>query len=188
MYVGPDSHGTDIAHNHIGFNHDFGVAIDRDSANVALQGNSIHANWQGGIDIGLDGPTTTIGPFPEGGVLMLPEIGQAFWDPEREVTVISGALPETGTPILGYDISLYANDAPDRSGFGEGQYFLGVVKADTGTGRFEFRYTGDLRGKWVSATATRGHYVGFGKPPSPAGSEWGFLKTTSEFARAVSVH
>jgi hypothetical protein len=187
VYVGPDSHGTDVAHNHIGFNHDFGVAIDRDAANVALQGNSIHANWQGGIDIGLDGVTPAIGPFPEGGSLLLPEIRQAFWDPEREVTVIDGVLPEPGTPILGYDISVYASDVPDRSGFGEGQYFLGVVKAEQGTGRFEFHAPADLRGKWITATATRSHYVGFAKPPSPTGSEWGFLKTTSEFGRAVPV-
>ena len=131
VYLGPSSHGTDLVGNYIGFNRDFGVAIDRDADWVVVHGNSIQANWQGGIDIGLDGVTPVLGPFSNDpdDVLKLPVITSAWWDASRRVTVLEGRLPDPPRTFIQNTVNLYSNDAPDQSGYGEGQYFLGRLRS-----------------------------------------------------------
>jgi len=82
------------------------------------------------------------------------------------------------------NVNLYANDAPDPSGYGEGQYFLGVASAKPGSGTFTFRHPHDLRGKWVAATQTQINYYGFLRAQ---GTDHLAFSTTSEVSRAVEV-
>jgi hypothetical protein len=179
VYIAAAAGGTDVDHNYIGFNHDFGIAIDALAANVAIHGNSIQANRQGGIDWGLDGPGGQV-PFPAPVITSVAVGSDGF-------TVIEGTTGEIGgtfNPV----VAVYANDAPDPSGFGEGQYTLGTVEARQG--RFTFVTPLDLKGKWVAATSTRHVYNGWLRnPPVRAEGDtgWGYYTTTSEFGRAVEV-
>jgi hypothetical protein len=183
IYTGPRSNGASIENNYIGFNHHFGIAVDRDAKYVSMLANSIQANGQNGIDVGLDGVATATPWFV--GVLEPPVITQAKWNPVRHSTVVEGSVDKFDTwPDV---ISIYANDAPDASGYGEGQYFLGTSEA-TRDGAFVFHYPEDLRGKWISVTTTHETYVGFAKPVSPSASDrFGRLSATTEFSRSVEV-
>lgn len=190
VYLGPRSHGTDVENSYIMFNHDFGIATDREVTWSAVTGGSIGGNWQGAIDIGLDGPTLSLGGSQWEPPLQLPVITRAAWDPAEGTTVVEGILPDPPQTLGRYTISVYANDVPDASGYGEGQYFLGTATAGA-DGRFLFRHHGDLTGKWIAVTATRSHYTGFAKPPSaPAAmgtNTQGMVSVTTEFSRAVEV-
>ena len=158
----------DISGNYIAFNHDFGIAIDRDAFAVDIHPNSIFANWQMGIDNGLDGPTTA------------PEITSASYDAATDTTVIDLAYTDSSTffPTLQF----YASEAPHHSGFGDGQYYLGTATPPKQT-QFQFRTKGDWRGKWVSATITHNQFYGFAKPAGLPDT----FSSTSEFSRAVEV-
>ena len=95
----------DIAANFIAFNHDFGIAIEANTIAVDIHPNSIFANWQMGIDNGLDGPSGA------------PEITSAIYDAGTNATVIDIAYTDGSTffPTLQF----YASDAPHSSGFGD---------------------------------------------------------------------
>lgn len=182
VFVNRGASGTDIRGNHIGFNGHFGVAIASDANAVSVGPNSFQANHQHGIDWGLDG-AATLDPVP------IPVITEVRVEDGR--TIITGTSSASGTFQPG--IQIYANDAPDPSGYGEGQYFLGELRAE-GVGlnlyAFTFVYEGDLRGKWITATATRHMYFGWAVigDPSPNGDTgWGYQTTTSEFSRAFEV-
>ena len=106
-------------------------------------------------------------------------------------TIVEGTTTAFGT--FNPAVTVYANDAPDPSGYGEGQYVLGEVRATygepyTGPMRFTFVYPGDLRGKWITATVTHQYYNGWLKTPGTIGTNddtgWGYYTTTSEFSRA----
>ena len=183
VYVGRDASGSDVMFNMIGFNHDFGVALHADE--VAILGNSIQANWQLGIDHGLDGVTPAIAAPAAygGGTIPMPEITAARFDPATGDTTIEGTVD---AQRLTYFVEVYANDEPDPSGYGEGQYWLGRVDAQDG--RFTFAVHGDWSGKWASATATRYYVFELAKPPASDGIYGaGFATETSEFGRDVEV-
>jgi hypothetical protein len=178
VYVGPRADGTDIVNNAIGFNHHFGIAIDADAENVAIFGNSFQANRQLAIDRGLDGVTTTGIP--------LPEITAAYFNGEETIVEIAPG-PVGGT--FNARVQVYASDAPDPSGFGEGQYYLGEAE-QTGQGKYLFHTAADLTGLWIAATNTRTVYNGWITAPgvkSHGDTGWGYLTATSEFGRAVEV-
>jgi hypothetical protein len=93
--------------------------------------------------------------------------------PERLVAVDEG----TGTVVEGrvdfpepqsLTIELFAGGAPDPSGHGEGETFVGTATADA-RGRFTATLPGGLAGRWITATST-----------DAAGN-------TSEFSEAVQV-
>ena len=180
-----DGFGTDINDNYIGFNHHFGVAIAGDSRYVALRGNSFQANWQLAVDFGLDGVTHSV-PIYSGVFIVMPEITNVRY--EDGVATIDIHVPASlGNISAGY-VSVYANDAPDPSGYGEGQYFLGTVSQGARQGEiYTFVYRGDLRGKWIAATATYRDFYGFARRPSPNDYWQAGSGTTSEFSRAVEV-
>ncbi|MGH3057473.1 MAG: right-handed parallel beta-helix repeat-containing protein, partial [Gaiellaceae bacterium] len=50
-------------------------------------------------------------------------------------------------------IELFANEAPDPSGFGEGETFVGTATPDA-KGRFTASLPAGLAGQWITATAT----------------------------------
>lgn len=172
VYVGPGGSGTDVNRNYIGFNHHFGIAVAAGAQYVEMSDNSLQANHQMGIDRGLDG--NVAGPMPEITSVRV----------ENGETIVEG-ISNHRPSVLRSFVYIYANDAPDPSGFGEGQYTLGSVEL---TGPvFRFVYPHDLRGKWVTATLTQRDYVGWLQSPRTNGSSQGFLSETSEFSRAVEV-
>lgn len=180
VYVGPRADGTDVIDNHIGFNHHFGVAIDAEADNVAILGNSFQANWQLAIDRGLDGVTPTGVP--------LPEIVDARFDGGATVIEIEpGPVGGTFEPR----VQVYASDAQDPSGYGEGQYYLGEAhRTAQDSRRYSLRIEQDLTGLWVAATNTRVVYNGWlttAGVKSEGDTGWGHTTTTSEFGRAVQV-
>ena len=190
IFRGAGAHFSDISHNYIGFNHHFGIAIALDAHGVSIRGNSIQANWQQGIDFGLDGVTPATPPLVYTDVVTSPEIVSARWDPLTNTTVIEGLLPgyRDENTLKRWIISVYANDEPDASGYGEGQYFLGETELHEGV--FTFVSDRDLRGKWIAATTTNSLYSGFAKPPlNPDAVDINTVVTaTSEFSRALQVN
>lgn len=181
VYISAAASGSDVSDNYIGFNHHFGIGIAADATNVSARRNSLQANWQHAIDWGLDGATTTT-PVP------IPEITSVRY--ENGHTIIEGrGNPGGNWPPM---FTLFASDAPDPSGYGEGQYFLGEVSIDypsTDPHRFRLDWPGDLRGKWVTATATRFIFTGFlQRPGVRTNADLGEVKsTTSEFSRVWEV-
>jgi hypothetical protein len=170
--------GTDVDDNYIGFNGHFGIGLAPAAHSVAIHGNSFQANHQLAVDYGFDGPSPAGRGDSYTGVPAVPVLTNVrFAD---GATIVEGTTPN----CLGSDatVTLYANDVPDPSGFGEGQYWLRAVRAE---GPFTIRYAGDLRGKWVAATFTCGYYYGF--PLRSNSDVYAYSITTSEFSRAVEV-
>ena len=167
--------------NYIAFNHDFGIAIDRNARATDVGPNSIFANWQMGIDVGLDGPT------PDRDV-PAPTVLSAQYDPASDTTVVTVSSTEK-LVLSDPTMTIYAADAPHRSGYGDGQYLIGYFRYDP---RREttivFPAKGDWRGTWVSATVTRNEYYGFDIIRAHPDAEFMTThSTTSEFSRAVKV-
>lgn len=158
IYIAPNG-GGGIANNKIAFNHDFGVAVDKAAKNVSIERNSIHANWQLGIDFGLDGPTPAL----------MPEITSARWDASIGSTVVQGRA--AGTCDIRY-VFVYASDSAD----GEGQMLVG--EGNAGPAGFIVPIAADLHGKWLTVTSTCG--VGDYEPH-------GFVYSGSEFSAPVAV-
>lgn len=188
VYVSPGGRGTDLRENFIGFNHDSGLSVARGAEWVSAGPNSFQGNWQLAIDYGLDGVSTAIplsGNSPLG-MMHAPEITLARYDAVANRTLIEGTVAfETQSFFGGFSVELYANDAPDENGYGEGQYVLGSALAPNG--RFSFSYPGRLPGPWVTATAENYTVWGLAKSPSVNAGGGGYATTTSEFGRAVKV-
>jgi hypothetical protein len=177
VYLGRDAYGVDVIDNYIGFNRHAGVALDRGAQYNAMIGNSFQANYNLAIDRGIDGV-----------------------DPQDNAPVITNVCVAGGKTIVegtmsseywGTSVSVYANDVPDPSGYGEGQYYLGVTPRQN-SGKFSFTWDGDLTGKWIAVTGTRHNYYGWltmgEAPPVTGNGDWqAFTTTTTEFSRAVEV-
>jgi hypothetical protein len=157
-----------ISGNFIAFNHQFGIGIADPSSAVVVAANSIFANWQRGIDIGLDDAVPSIAP----------SILSARYDTATNRTLIDLVVPNEGDGNLPPDVYLYTSDAPHHSGFGDGQFFIGFLSALTPGQRVTFATTGDWRGKWVSATQSSRLAAESLNVP---------IQRTSEFGKAVKV-
>ena len=183
IFVGPNASRVGISGNYIAFNHDFGIAIDRRAFATQIAPNSIFANGQPGIDIGLDGPT------PDSETVQAPVVLSAHYRPEidRTVIVLSSNEPGSATPLHAPTMTIYASDAPDRSGYGDGQYLVGNFAFDGTQGNVVFAALGNWTGKWIAATVTRnGEYSQF-EVQRPDVTLTRGASTTSEFSRAVPV-
>jgi hypothetical protein len=172
----PDQDGNVIA-----FNGQMGVGVATGVADVAIRRNRIWGNTLLGIDIGLDGPSQSTG-----GVTM-PAITLAHYDPVMRQTVIEGEVSPTSPPsTFNAEVGLFANDAPDPTGLGEGQRPIGTVAVPPNQHHFRFAVDGDLTGQFISATMTRIQYNGFAKP-DPEGVADLFFTQTSEFSPVIEV-
>jgi len=192
VFIGTGGYGSDVGTtsafgtslpdqdgNVIAFNGEMGVAVARGVADVAIRNNHIWGNKLLGIDIGLDGPTQS-----GTGVVTMPSVTLAHYDPATRQTVIEGDFSAGGSTFSD-EIGLYANDAPDPTGLGEGQRPIGVVRVPTNQPHhFRVAVDGDLTGQFISATLTRGIYVGFAKPE---GIDQLLLTQTSEFSPTIEV-
>jgi uncharacterized repeat protein (TIGR01451 family) len=139
--------------NVIAFNRGAGVDLSDRSAGVMLEGNSIFAN--GGPGILGESPALTVTEATPGG------------------GTVQGLFQ--GSAQAGYRIELFANNACDPSGYGQGQTFIGATLASTdasGAGAFSASVSPPLvSGAIITATVT---------PSDPNG-------TTSAFSRCVAV-
>jgi hypothetical protein len=194
VFIGPGGYGSDVGGSYfaaqnpvpdtdgnvIAFNGEMGVAVTAGVADVAIRNNHIWGNALLGIDIGLDGPTQTSAT-----VMTMPTLTLAHYDPVSRQTVIEGEASNSLPFAFNVTVDLFANDAPDPTGLGEGQRPLGKVRFTTSPGgHFRFAVDGDLTGKFISATSTRMEYIGFAKPE---GIDQGFLTQTSEFSPTIEV-
>lgn len=194
IFIGASGYGSSIGSdvissvpgNVIAFNGEMGVAIATGVQTVSVRGNRIWSNGGLGIDIGLDGPTLST-KSENGIVVAAPTLTLAHYDPVLKKTIIEGdtSIPHPEVSEI-YPIDLYANDAAEPSGFGEGQRPIGTVRNANFTSPTHFRFEadGDLTGQFITGTATNIDYVGFAKPE---GIDQGFLTQTSEFSRWVEV-
>jgi uncharacterized repeat protein (TIGR01451 family) len=139
IYVSSSIYSVTVQKNVISFNGEAGVAITPSSTGyVAIRGNSMTSNGTLGIDYGLD-LVSSAPPFPV--------ITATRYDESSGTTRIEGRITSSAT-----EIELFANDTPGNEGHGQGELFLGRVPLAAGT--FTFDYPGDLRGRFISATAT----------------------------------
>jgi hypothetical protein len=171
----------------IAFNREMGVAVAPGVGDVSIRGNRIWSNGTLGIDIGLDGPTLSTGSNVD--PINVPVLTLAHYDPVSKKTVIEGDQPgQTVGAVRSFVVDLYANDAADPSGFGEGQRPIARTQPTDFFTSTHFRVTvdGDLTGQFITATTTRTNYVGFAKP-QPEGLDQLYLTQTSEFGRAIEV-
>jgi hypothetical protein len=158
------------AGNVIAFSPGAGVLLlNASTTNNTIRGNSIFTNGFLGINF-----SNAPAQANHAGFLAGPDNMQNY-------PVITNAFGYAGSTIVlgrfnslanrSYFIDLYRNTAPDISGYGEGQFYLGTVSVTTdGSGNTAFAFTnaaGNFSGQYVSATAT-----------DPAGN-------TSEFSLAA---
>ena len=158
---------TDAA-NTIADNRSSGVQIlGTGATGNSIRGNSIYGNAKLGIDLGGDGVTSNDSVGHTG-----PNLDQDF----PSLTFVGGGATTNPQGILDaspnttYSLDFYANNAPDPSGYEQGQFYLGSTTVTTdalGHGAFSAMLSAaTTTSQWVSVTAT-----------DPAGN-------TSEFAQS----
>jgi hypothetical protein len=136
--------GTDPgAGNLIAFNGNDGVLVDTATGN-AIRQNSIHDSGNLGIELVNGGNNNQAFPL----------LTSAISDGSS--TTIVGTL--TSTPNTTFILEFFANGAPNPSGHGEGESYLGswmVTTDDSGDASFTVSFaTGDTTGQFIAATAT----------------------------------
>lgn len=157
--------------NTIAFNRGRGIVLTSASG-VTITRNRIFSNRGLGIDLGENGVTLNDqgdGDNGPNGLQNFPLLSSAAVDRGR--ITITGAY--NSHPNTTYRLEFFGSGTADKSGHGEGRWFLGAARVTTGaagnaTINFERRFTA-IGSNWVSATAT-----------DPNGN-------TSEFSQAVQV-
>ncbi len=121
----------------------------------AILGNSIFSDVGLGIALGYPSPIQQppVGSGPNRGI-STPQLTSAY--SVNGGTAVEGLY--LGTPNTTYRIELFADTAPDPSGYGQGRTFLGATDVTTdSSGRadvFATVPTGSLAGEYLSDTAT----------------------------------
>ena len=132
------------------------VMYDPNTTNDSIRGNSIFSNGGLGINFNNDGVTTNHTGFLAGpnDLQNFPVITNAFG--YAGSTIISGTLNSLPNGIFFIDV--YRNPVADRSGYGQGQFYLGTVSVNTdGSGNATFALTNNTAnyaGQSFAATAT----------------------------------
>jgi hypothetical protein len=159
------------AGNVIAYSGGDGIVIGRGSntGSVTITGNSIYGNLDSGVFVNSGRGNTIRGNsiYGDGG-LGIRFNGQKNANDNQAFPVFTGfatsgtTLTVSGTlqsvPSTTFDIDLYANAAPNPTGFGEGQTFLGVSEVVTDAGGFA-SFTASVPApavgqRFISATAT----------------------------------
>jgi hypothetical protein len=190
IFMGPSIGGAYITDNAIAFNGHAGISVAGNGPHeVELRSNSLHGNVGIGIDYALDG----ISRFADGtsGPVHYPEITSARYDAATNTTIVEGFQRGPKDGFTTRSITFYANDAPDPSGFGEGQYphgSFGFASFDSGPDpRFRVTLKGKPRGRWLTATVTMTWHYYWSRNPRGEGNEQGFRTTTSEFGPTIEI-
>jgi GEVED domain/Right handed beta helix region len=141
--------------NWIGFNGQRGVAVLSGTNNV-IRGNQIHLNDGIGIDLGNNNVTANDPGDADSGANQLqnfPVLTSGQIEPGR--TRIAGILNSRASSSVVIDF--YSSPAPDRSGSGEGDQYLGsheVITDASGNASFEALLNVQASSRHLSATAT----------------------------------
>lgn len=191
VYITRGGGGTDLVDNYVGFNGHYGLALEAGTRNVQSKRNSYQANGNLAIDYGLDGVSPSIPDpqFARDNRLHAPVITAARFDSTANLTLIEGTIDVRREPAgccRTFRVTLYANDEPDESGFGEGQYFLAEV-FPTPDGRFTLEYRGRTPGRWIAAVSTSFHNTSVVSGPAPEYDYGVMTSATSEFSRTVRI-
>lgn len=174
--------GNIIAHNN-----GTGIAVIKvyiggvsnfDSINISIIGNSIYSNAsnntfvisESGLGIDLlnaefsNMSSDTLGPTPNdvsdadtgaNHLMNYPVLNSAIQNAQQ--LNIDLDLDVADSPVDQYRVEIFANDAADPSGYGEGQTYLGYANLSPGDGQdIQLNLAGgtDLTGKVISATTT----------------------------------
>lgn len=188
MLFGPNV-TAEVTNNIIANHPGMGIAIAREGESfVEVRANSMRDNGGIGIDWGVDGVSA---PVLDDGLTYPnpPLIVSVRYDPAANITRITARDSVSRPPgPNGHAVALdfYANRAAD----GDGEQYLtayGVVENN----RFvpdEYYVPGDLRGRWITATATRIPIL-FARTPGGITTNIPGLgeSSTSEFSNAVQV-
>jgi hypothetical protein len=123
----------------------------------SIRGNSIHSNSQLGIDLIGDGVTANDSGDSDTGPNNLQN-----YPVITVVNTTTSSITIQGTlnsmPLANFNLDFYSNAAPDPSGFGEGQNYLGTTTVSTdNAGNASFNVTFNISvptGHLITATAT----------------------------------
>lgn len=184
-----DVAGADITENIIAYNR--GMAVARSPrGELLISKNAIYENLQQGIDAGVDGMT----PYSvdDRAVPNAPLLSEVAYDPVRNETTVRGRIESIHHAHF-RRVELYSSSALSTWGTPQAEHSLGVYNVAGNVGRADFAVTvsGDLRGKWITATQLAGY--SFGAPlrthPRDIASErlFDFSTDTSELSNAIRV-
>lgn len=181
--------GADVEGNIIAFNGEWGVARTQ-APEIALRRNSIHGNTSQGIDVNLDNETPNRGDDAFGAPNK-PVLFSATYDAANDKTIVRGRLDSTpwshSYPST-FTIEVYASSTLSVWGYPQGEKLVGSTNVAGGRANFEVAVSGDQRGKFLTATNTRAHIIGFGRTPGEQSHRGGGPADTSEFSNAIEVH
>ena len=147
--------GQGKARNIIAFNSGPGVQINGGTTNL-ISGNSIRSN--GGLGIALDILTPLLN---DAGDVDTGSNNRQNYPVLTAASLISNGLTTVNgslnsAPNTKFSVEFFANDAPDQSGYGEGQNYLGALNVTTdasGNANFIGSFAGLSLGQCVSTTA-----------------------------------
>lgn len=155
---------TTISRNLIAGNRYNGVVVVNNlSVGNHITQNSIYDNGVElgglGIDLALDGVIDGVTPNDPGdtdigpnNLMNYPVLDSALNTPGR--LVVRGTID---TPnLMNVTLEFFANSAPDATGYGEGEIYLGEAKPNA-SGVFTAVLPAESPGMWISATATDIH-------------------------------
>ncbi len=145
---------SSISGNVIALNQGNGVNVVSGTGN-AIRSNSIYGNALLGIDLGNDGatPNDSAGHSGANDFQDFPVI-TSITNNGTGVT-IKGTI--SGPALSSMAIDLFANDAADPSGYGQGKRYLGTISVMTdanGNATFTATYANVVAGQYVTGTAT----------------------------------
>ena len=119
--------------NIIAFNDGDGIrALTNLTVENAFLGNSIFGNGELGIDLGGNGVTPNdyldLDHKPPNRGQNYPKVRST---PDQDTGRTTVAITLSSAPSTTYRVEVFANDEPDESGYGEGQYYLGSTDLTT---------------------------------------------------------
>ncbi len=143
--------------NIIAFNQQQGITFDNSCQGIEMLGNSIFSNGGLGIDMGGNGAVVLNTPGgPHTGANLLQNFPVITSVTPGSAPIITGTL--NSTPNASFRIEFFSNPVKDKSGYGQGQTYVGFTNVNTDSnGNATFTFTGSTNipiGSFVSSTAT----------------------------------
>jgi uncharacterized repeat protein (TIGR01451 family) len=169
-----------------------GAAISRTSRGaLEIRDNSMFDNLLQGIDadLNLRSPNRA-NDLDDGGFPNHPVLFSATYDPARSATIVRGRLDSEDSGALPtFHVDVYASAGLSDWALPQAEQLVATEILEDGHANFEIVIPQDLRGKWITATHTRYHIIGFVRPPGGIQSEGRSRPgNTSELSDAVFVH
>ncbi|HYK01637.1 MAG TPA: right-handed parallel beta-helix repeat-containing protein [Thermoanaerobaculia bacterium] len=182
------AYGADVFNNVITNNAQWGIARTN-RGDMALRGNRIFDNGYMAIDVNLDFETPNRRDDDLNAAPNRPALFSATYDAATNETVIHGIVEST-LVFRGFSIiDFYASTGLSRRGQPQAELAIGGIPQYETLPVFEFtaRVPGDFRGKYITATHTRGHRTGFLRPPDVSTEEFqnDLGMDTSELSNAL---